>query len=175
MIVHVPDRSRLRAGDHPRAALFLDRDGVLMEDVHFARSAADVRVLPRTREALDAVRADFALVVVTNQSGLARGFFDEEALAAMHARLDEACALDAFYACPHHPEGAVARWASTCACRKPEPGLLLAAAEAHDLALDRSVMIGDAPRDVEAGRRAGVRSLLLENGHSLFEALEWIR
>ena len=55
MIVHVPDRSRLRAGDHPRAALFLDRDGVLMEDVHFARSAADVRVLPRTREALDAI------------------------------------------------------------------------------------------------------------------------
>lgn len=175
MIVHLPEGSRLRASDHPRAAVFLDRDGVLMEDVHFARSADDVRVLPRTREALDALRADHALVVVTNQSGLARGYFDEAALAEMHARLDQACGLDAFYACPHHPDGVVARWATPCGCRKPEPGLLLAAAEAHNLALDRSVMIGDAPRDVEAGRRAGVRSLLLENGHSLFEALEWIR
>lgn len=172
-IVHLPGDSRFRSGAHPRAAVFLDRDGVLVEDVRYLSRPEDLVLLPGVGPFLRALAPDHALVVVTNQSGIARGYFDEGALEAVHARLLEAlaadgAAVDALYACPHLDEG--------CDCRKPAPGMILRAAEEHGLALDRSVMIGDAPRDVEAGRRAGVRSLLLDREKAgLSEALRWIR
>ena len=175
-IVHLP---RGRRAEPPRAAVFLDRDGVLVEDVHYLRRPEDLRLLDGAAEALRLLRARFALVVVTNQSGIARGLFDEAALLAIHARLVGALAaegawLDAIYACPHLPEGEVAAFARACACRKPRPGLLLDAAEAHGLSLSNSWMIGDSARDVEAGRRAGARALLLGPGgpRTLLEAAD---
>ena len=114
----------------------------------------------------------FSLVVVTNQSGIARGYFDEATLLEIHERLlaelaAEGAQLDALYACPHLDAG--------CDCRKPEPGMITRAASEHGLALDDSVLIGDAPRDVEAGQRAGVRSLLLDDDYpGLPEALKWL-
>lgn len=114
-------------------------------------------------------RAGYALVVITNQSGVARGFFREEALAGVRDRLatllGSRARLDGFYYCPHAPDGAVARYAIACECRKPAPGLLLAAARDLDLDLSRSWMIGDILDDVEAGRRAGCRTVLIDNGN----------
>lgn len=171
-VVHLPEGSRLREGEHPEAAVFLDRDGVLVEDVHFLRRPEQVRLLPGVADALRALAPTRTLVVVTNQSGVARGYFTEDDLRAIHVRLLEVLAaegafVDALYACPHLEAG--------CDCRKPAPGMILRAAREHGLALDRSVLIGDAPRDVEAGRRAGVRSLLLgAEMAGLSEALRWI-
>lgn len=172
-LLHLPAASRLRAGEHPRGAVFLDRDGVLIEDAHYLRRPEDLRLLPGVADALRALAPSHALVVITNQSGVARGYLDEATLHAIHVRLLEALAaegafVDAIYACPHLDDG--------CDCRKPAPGMILRAAREHGLALDRSCMIGDAPRDVEAGRRAGVRSLLFEAAEDGWsEALRWIR
>lgn len=171
-ILHLPRTSRLRGEAHPAAAVFLDRDGVLMEDVHFARGPEDVRVLAGVPDALRSLAPTHALVVVTNQSGVARGYLGLDDLLAIHERLltrlaERGAFLDALYACPHLDEG--------CDCRKPAPGMILGAAAAYGLALDRSVMIGDSARDAEAGRRAGVRSLLLSDEMpGLSEAMRWI-
>lgn len=170
-LVHVPEGSRLGAA-HPKAAAFLDRDGVIVEDVHYLSRPEDLRLRPGVTDALVAMAPRFSLVVVTNQSGIARGYFDEATLDAIHARLvrvlaEEGAAVDAIYACPHLDAG--------CDCRKPAPGMILRAADEHALVLDDSVLIGDAPRDVEAGRRAGVRSLLLDDDYpGLPEALKWL-
>jgi D,D-heptose 1,7-bisphosphate phosphatase len=107
---------------------------------------------------------------VSNQSGVARGYFDEAAIGPVEARLrallDAAgVPLAGLYYCPHHPEGPVARYATACACRKPAPGLLLHAAREHGVDLARSWMIGDILHDVEAGRRAGCRTVLLDVGN----------
>lgn len=187
-IAHVPEASRMRDGSHPRVAVFLDRDGVLVEDVHHLRRPDDLRLLPGVTDALRTLAPRFALVVVTNQSGIARGYFDENDLLAIHVRLLEALAaegafVDALYACPHLDgpglDGPDLDGADLdgpgCDCRKPAPGMLQRAAHEHGLALDRSFLIGDAPRDVEAGRRAGVRSLLLAPKAAPWsEALRWI-
>lgn len=170
-IFHLPDDSRLH-GAHPLPAAFLDRDGVIVEDVHYLSRAEDVRLRPGVAPALATMAERFSLVVVTNQSGIARGYFDEATLLAIHERLlaelaAEGAHLDALYACPHLDAG--------CDCRKPAPGMIARAASEHGLALDDSVLIGDAPRDVEAGQRAGVRSLLLDDDYpGLPEALKWL-
>jgi len=186
-IAHLPSDTRLR-GEHPRAAVFLDRDGVLVEDVHFLRRPEDVRILPGVVEALRELRPRYSLVVVSNQSGIARGYLGPDDLLAIHRRIvtllaAEGAALDALYACPHLAEGNVELYRRVCDCRKPEAGLLLRAAREHSLALDLSTMIGDDPRDVEAGARAGTHTVLLtpqptpasDGGPtSLLEATRWI-
>jgi D-glycero-D-manno-heptose 1,7-bisphosphate phosphatase len=142
-------------------AIFLDRDGTLMEDTGYVASPDDVRIYPGTAEALAALKArGFHTVIVTNQSGIARGYFTEADYHAVHARLMELLGpglIDAVYFCADHPDANSPR-------RKPEPGMLLEAA--HDLALDlaRSWMIGDRAGDLEAGRRAGCRTILVRTG-----------
>nr|WP_246350995.1 HAD family hydrolase [Deinobacterium chartae] len=159
-----------------RPAVFLDKDGTLIEDVPYNVDPRRIRLMRGALEGLSALqRAGYALVVVTNQSGVARGLFAEEALGAVEARLREllACAgvsLEGFYACPHHPEGRLSAYALECACRKPRPGLLLRAAEELGLDLAASWMVGDILHDVEAGRRAGCRALLLDTGGET----EWV-
>jgi len=144
-----------------RPAVLLDRDGTLIVDVGYPRDPAAVELLPGTPGALRAFReAGFALVVVSNQSGVARGIVSPAEAAAVHARLLERLAedgieLDGAYYCFHGP-------GDGCDCRKPEPGMLLRAADELGLSLGRSVMVGDKPSDVEAGRAAGCRSLLHE-------------
>jgi histidinol-phosphate phosphatase family protein len=114
--------------------------------------------------------------VISNQSGVARGVFAEEALGPVRDRVRDLIAnigveLDGFYYCPHHPEGIVPPYTVACGCRKPEPGLLLSAARERGVALGESWFIGDILDDVEAGRRAGCRTVLIDNGNET----EWRR
>jgi D-glycero-D-manno-heptose 1,7-bisphosphate phosphatase len=152
-------------------AIFLDKDGTLIEDVPYNIDPERIRLSPGCAEGLHSLSAaGYPLFVISNQSGVARGYFPEAALAAVEHRLRELLAelgvsLAGFYFCPHHPEGKVAPYARDCSCRKPEAGLLLRAARTHDLDLARSWFIGDILDDVEAGRRAGCRTVLIDNGH----------
>jgi len=148
-------------------AVFLDRDGTLIRDVGYLRSADQLALLPGVPHALKRLHdAGYLLVLVTNQSGVARGLFTEEDVRHTNQALQEllrkkGIELDALYYCPHLPEGTVTPYAQVCDCRKPAPGMLLRAAREHDVDLARSFMIGDSPSDVEAGRRAGCRTIQL--------------
>ncbi len=154
-----------------RSAVFLDRDGTLIANDGDLGDPAEVRLLPGAAEACALLRAahDRALVVVTNQGGVARGAYDEAAVDRTNARIEERLraatglprVLDAFYHCPFHPDGTVERYRREHPWRKPAPGMLLAAARDLDLDLGRSWMVGDAERDVLAGRAVGCRTILL--------------
>ncbi len=152
-------------------AVFLDKDGTLIENVPYNVDPDKIRLLPGTETGLKALHEDgYKLVVVSNQSGIARGYFSEAQLERVERRLRALLAnagipLLAFYYCPHHPEGAVTRYAVVCSCRKPAPGLFLQAAQDHDLCLSESWAIGDILDDIEAGRRAGCRTMLIDNGN----------
>jgi D,D-heptose 1,7-bisphosphate phosphatase len=154
-----------------RAAVFLDKDGTLVKDVPYNVDPALVQLAPGVDEGAAALHeADFLLVVVSNQSGIARGFFPEVSIAPMkrclEMKLAEAGApIAGFYYCPHHPQGAVAEYAIECECRKPRPGMLLQAAIDLEIDLARSWLIGDILDDIEAAKAAGCRAVLLNNGH----------
>jgi D-glycero-D-manno-heptose 1,7-bisphosphate phosphatase len=147
-------------------AVFLDRDGTLNRETGYLHDWADWLWLPGAPQALARLHGrGYRLVVVSNQSGLARGLYGKEAVDALHRRVNEdlagfGAAIEAFYYCPHHPE-----FSGGCSCRKPKPGLLLRAAD--DLGLDcrESWMIGDKMSDILAGRAAGCRSILIRTGY----------
>jgi len=153
-----------------RPAVFLDRDGTLNVDVGHLHAIEQLEFFPWTADALRLLkRAGFALVVVTNQSGIAHGFiapgFVEEAHAEMSRRLNEAgVELDALYYCPHHPRGSVPAFAVECRCRKPAPGMLEDAARDLGIDLSRSWVIGDKWLDVQLGHAVGARSVLVRTG-----------
>lgn len=150
-----------------RPALFLDRDGTLIRDEPYRDTPKGMKLLPNVARGLRAwISSGFTPVIVTNQSGLARGLFTRKTLGIIHARLldllrDGGASIEAVYVCPHLPGGKVRRYARRCACRKPKPGLLKRAARDLGLDLRGSVTIGDSPRDVEAGRKAGTKTVLL--------------
>jgi D-glycero-D-manno-heptose 1,7-bisphosphate phosphatase len=152
-------------------AVFLDKDGTLIEDVPYNVDPARIRLGPGAAEGLPRLHAaGFRLIVISNQSGVARGLFAEEALRGVEERLrqllgDLGVPLAGFHYCPHHPEGVVPRYAVACSCRKPQPGLIVEAARSHRVRLDRSWFVGDILDDVEAGRRAGCRTVLIDNGN----------
>jgi histidinol-phosphate phosphatase family protein len=154
-----------------RSAVFLDKDGTLLDDVPFNVDPQRMRFADGVPQALSRfARLDVALIVVSNQAGVALGRFDAACLDAVCGRLEAMFAgcgatLAAAYFCPHHPGGSVAAWAVDCNCRKPRPGLLQQAAREHAIDLQRSWMIGDILDDVEAGKRAGCRSVLVCNGN----------
>lgn len=146
-----------------RRAVFLDRDGVLNRAVerqgrpHPPASPAELEVVDGAPEACDALReAGFALIVVTNQPDVARGAQEPAVIDAIHAELFRHVRVDDVYVCPHDD-------ADACVCRKPAPGMLHAAAERHDLDLAASFMVGDRWRDIEAGRRAGCRTVFIDH------------
>jgi D-glycero-D-manno-heptose 1,7-bisphosphate phosphatase len=151
-------------------ALFLDRDGVLNEDVGYVGSRDRVALIDG---AVAAVRranaAGYRVFVVTNQSGVARGYFTEEDVQALHAWMQarfaqEGARIDAFRYCPHHPEGVVPAYTQACACRKPAPGLFHALIREHGIDPARSLMIGDSERDLAAARAAGIPAHLFPGG-----------
>lgn len=154
-----------------RPALFLDRDGVLNEDHGYVHRWADFRWIDGAREAVAAFNAAGWLVfVVTNQSGIGRGYYTEADMTALHARMAEDLAaagarLDAVYWCPHHPEASVAAYRHPDPPdRKPNPGMILRAMAEFAVDRDRSLMVGDKDADMEAARRAGVRGRLFGGG-----------
>lgn len=152
-------------------AVFLDKDGTLIEDVPYNVDPARIRLTPNAAAGLWLLaQQGFRLIVVSNQAGVALGYFPESALRGVEARLrdllaDAGVALDGFYYCPHRVGGSAPAYAIACDCRKPAPGMLLRAAREHKLDLARCWLVGDILDDIEAGRRAGCRALLLDNGH----------
>jgi D-glycero-D-manno-heptose 1,7-bisphosphate phosphatase len=158
-----------------RPAAFLDRDGTLVEEVPYLHEPERVALVPGAAEALAGLAAaGFALVVVSNQAGVARGRYPEAAVARVHRRLAELLArggvhLDGIWYCPHHPDGTVPGYARACGCRKPAPGMLLAAAAALGLDLRASVLIGNHPDDVGAAVAAGVAPLFVATGRAADE------
>ncbi|MFQ5701290.1 MAG: D-glycero-alpha-D-manno-heptose-1,7-bisphosphate 7-phosphatase [Acidobacteriota bacterium] len=184
-----------------RRAIFLDRDGTISEEVGFVNHVDRFRLLPRSIEAVRRVNeAGFLAILITNQSGIARGLFDESLVETVHETLkqrlrDGGARLDAAYVCPHHPSAGIGPWRRRCDCRKPSPGLLHRAAREHGLDLSSSYMIGDTVLDLETARAAGVTGVLVLTGYGkgelrfrvkqrglgsshvaadLLEAVEWV-
>lgn len=160
-----------------RKAAFIDRDGVLNEERAFVHHAEDFVLIPGAVEALRQLKAaGYLLVVVTNQSGIARGLYSEADYQALTRHICERLAaegvsLDAVEYCPHLPDAPVDRYRLDCDCRKPKPGMLRRAVEALDIAPTASFLVGDRLSDVEAGRAAGIgRCFLVRTGYSLPDA-----
>jgi D-glycero-D-manno-heptose 1,7-bisphosphate phosphatase len=152
--------------------VFLDRDGTLVEEVAYLHDPELVQLVPGAAAALRSLAAaGFALVLVTNQAGVAKGYYGEDAVGRVHQRLAEllaagGVALDGVWYCPHHPEGTVPRFARACRCRKPGPGMLSAAAERLGIDLAASYLVGNDPVDVGAARAAGATPLLVTTGQA---------
>ena len=149
--------------DNVRAqkTIFLDRDGTLIEEVDFLSRIEDLKLFPFTRRAVELVRSNgFRLIVITNQSGIGRGLFDEEAMHAIHRQIQRELndAIDAFYFCPHLPDAG-------CTCRKPRSGMIESATHDFDIDLQRSWIVGDKALDVEIGRNSHLRSALVLTGY----------
>jgi D-glycero-D-manno-heptose 1,7-bisphosphate phosphatase len=154
-----------------KRAVFLDRDGTMIEEVGYLDRIDRVRFFPYSIDAIRLLnRAQYAVVVATNQAGIGRGFFDEAFVEATHLAVAETLAaggarVDAFYYCPHHPDATVAAYRQACGCRKPQPGMFRRAAADHHLDLARSFVIGDRAHDVAAGASAGAQGVLVRTGY----------
>jgi D-glycero-D-manno-heptose 1,7-bisphosphate phosphatase len=163
---------RLRSG---RAAVFLDRDGTLIEEVGYLDRPERVELYPWSVDAIRALnRAGLRIVMVTNQSGIARGFFTEAIVEAVHAHLAalleaSGAHIDAYYYCPHHPDGKVAEYARACDCRKPARGLVDRAVGELGIDPRQSFTIGDRWLDVALARTIGARGILVRTGYGLTE------
>lgn len=153
-----------------KRAVFVDRDGTINVEKDYLYRVEDFEFIPGTPQALSLLNeAGFLVVVVTNQSGVARGYYTEEDVGILHRHIATQLAqngarVDAWYYCPHHPSGR-GRYALPCHCRKPLPGMLLEAARRHNIDLDASIVIGDKLADVEAGIAAGCRTILVRTGY----------
>lgn len=152
-------------------AVFLDRDGTMIDDVGYLGQVADVRWIPNAIAAVARFNAAGYLVcVTTNQAGIGRGLFTAETVAAIHAHLDAAlhaagARVDGWFFCPHHPEAALDAFRQVCVCRKPAPGLIHQACDRFPIDLARSVVIGDKPLDMGLATQAGVRGVLVRTGY----------
>lgn len=154
-----------------KCAAFLDRDGTIIRQVELMHDVSQIRLLPGAAAAIRRLnRKSILVVVVTNQPVVARGVASEQEVELVHEELNrrlqaQGAHIDAFYFCPHHPNATLEQYRTACKCRKPEPGMILRAAEEHGVDLSRSVMIGDTTQDIVAGNRAGVRTILVRTGH----------
>jgi D-glycero-D-manno-heptose 1,7-bisphosphate phosphatase len=157
-------------------AIFLDKDGTLIPDIPYNVDPSKIQLSDNCITGLKLFAdSGYKLIVASNQSGIARGYFTEAQFAEVINRVNELLAvqgilLNGFYYCPHHPEGKNPVYTVNCSCRKPMPGMLQRAAEEHELDLAKCWMIGDILNDVEAGNRAGCKSILIDNGNET----EWM-
>lgn len=157
-------------------AVFLDRDGTICEEVGYLARPDQLRLIPGSAEAIAALnRAGILAIVTTNQSGVARGYFTEENVAAVHERLkgllgEMGAKLDAIYYCPHHAEKGLGQYRVACDCRKPLPGMIRRAATEFDIDLLHSYVVGDKITDIEFGRNAGLRTVLVLSGYGREES-----
>ena len=151
--------------------MFLDRDGTINQEIGYLSDPDGLILIPKAAEAVRRInQSGMAAVVITNQSGVARGYFNEERLASIHERLKkeldkEKAHLDGIYVCPHHPEGTVPRYTKSCSCRKPETRLIMEAAKDLFIDVSESYMVGDHFKDIELAVNAGMRSVFLFTGH----------
>jgi D-glycero-D-manno-heptose 1,7-bisphosphate phosphatase len=154
-----------------KRAVFLDRDGTLIEEVGYLDRIDRVRFFPYSIGAVRLLnRAAFLVIVATNQAGIARGFFDESFVEATHRSITDTLAaggarVDGFYFCPHHPDGVVGAYRQACECRKPRSGLLRRAAADHQIDLRHSFVVGDRAHDITAGTAVGARGVLVRTGY----------
>jgi D-glycero-D-manno-heptose 1,7-bisphosphate phosphatase len=157
-------------------AVFLDRDGTMIEDVGYLDRLERLKLFPYTIDAVRLLnRAGYKVIVVTSQNGVAQGVLTEDFLTQAHAHLSKLCEaagarIDGYYYCPHSTHAVVEKYRIDCECRKPKPGMILAAAREHALDLSRSFVIGDRWRDIEMGIAAGTKALLVETGYGRTEA-----
>lgn len=153
-----------------KRAVFLDRDGTINIEKEYLYQSADFEFIPGAPEAIYRLnRADIMVVVVTNQSGVARGYYTEDDVENLHRHIDHelessGAHIDAWFYCPHHPAGR-GSYALPCDCRKPLPGMLQEAAARYDIDLTNSTMIGDKLADIEAGTAAGCHTILVRTGY----------
>lgn len=149
-----------------RPAVFLDRDGVLTEEKGYIFSIGELNIFSYTAKCVEQIhKKGYWAIVVTNQSGVARGFFTEREIQEMNQYLISKTNVDAVYYCPHHPEGSVIKYRKKCHCRKPEIGMFERACQDFNIAIEKSYMVGDRADDIIAGQRAGFMTMLLESGY----------
>lgn len=147
-------------------AVFIDRDGTMAEDVHYCSRPEDFELFPNTARAIGLLnQGGFKVIVVTNQSGIARGYFTEDTLARIHQKMKDELAkqgayVDAIYYCPHHPD-------EGCDCRKPKPKLVLHAAKEHDIDLEHSFVVGDLQMDIDLGKAVDCPTILISDQSSV--------
>lgn len=159
-----------------KPAVFLDRDGTINVEKDYLYRIEDFEFIEGAPGAIKRLRdAGYLVVVVTNQSGVARGYYTLEDVAVLHRHIQQklsalGTAIDAFYTCPHHPTAGLGKFRQNCDCRKGAPGLLFRAAAEHHIDLARSFMVGDKRADMEAGRRAGCTPLMVLTGYGAREA-----
>jgi len=157
-------------------AVFLDRDGTINKDVNYLNHPDQVELIAGSAEAVKLLNDNgFMVVVITNQSGVARGIIDEEKLPLIKDRLrsllkESGAKIDGYYYCPHYPEGKIKKYAIKCDCRKPQPGMLKSAAEDLDIDLGKSYVVGDKICDVELGRNGGAVAIMVKTGYGAAEA-----
>jgi D-glycero-D-manno-heptose 1,7-bisphosphate phosphatase len=149
--------------------VFLDRDGVLIEDTGYLKNPSDIVIMPGSIEAMAALKSNgFLLIIVTNQAGIAKGFFTMDDLAAVNSRLikiyeDNGIAIDDLYFCPHHEKGTAEPYNIKCSCRKPEPGMVLRGVEKFNIDTGKSFMVGDKDSDILLARNSGLKSFYIRN------------
>ncbi|MCW3110621.1 MAG: hydrolase, HAD-superfamily, subfamily [Segetibacter sp.] len=159
-----------------RKAVFLDKDGTLIPDIPYNVNPDLISLEDGVLEGLKLLqKAGYIFVVISNQAGAARGYFQLNALEKVKQKIDlllnkEGVLIERYYFCPHHTEGKVAEYAIACECRKPKPGMILQAVKDLEIATENSWMIGDILNDAEAGNRAGCQTILIENGNET----EWV-
>lgn len=159
-----------------KKAAFLDRDGTIIKEVDYLSHPDQIQLLPGASEAIKMLnQAGILVLVASNQSGVARGFFDEKTVRDIHSELmsilrKEGAHLDAVYYCPHHPEGNPP-YNIRCKCRKPEPGMILKAAEEFPINIRESVIIGDKISDIQTGQRLQMKSILVRTGYGEQQAV----
>lgn len=162
-----------------RRAIFLDRDGTVSEEVGYVNHMGRFRLLPQAADAIRKINdSDFLAVLVTNQAGVARGYFKEQLVRRVHARLEEMLAedgarLDGIYYCPHHPMAGEAPYRRDCDCRKPRPGMIEAARQDLEIDVSRSFMVGDKHSDIVFAHSVGMRGVLVRTGYGLGEIDQW--
>ena len=154
-----------------KPAVFLDRDGTINLDRHYLHKIEDFEFIPGALQAIKTLKkAGYLVVVVTNQSGVARGYFNMDDVTRLHGHIQQELAvagtgIDAFYVCPHHLEKGLGEFRKECDCRKGRPGLLFQASADLDIDLQRSFMVGDKIADIEAGENAGCQPILVLTGY----------
>ena len=149
-----------------KPTVFLDRDGVLTEEKSYITSVENLSIFPFAAECIEEIhQKGYYAIVITNQSGIARGMFSEAALQQMNEYLIRQTGVDAVYYCPHHEKGTVERYRKKCDCRKPGTGLIEKACTEYMIDLKRSFMVGDRASDIQTGQRIGIRTIILESGY----------